>query len=186
MDVNKANDTGACTSVDEENQGGLDQATSRQFRQCSPPPRYPRVWPPAPPPPWPLRAASPEADESRLRDVRGGEADKQNLIIFGGVETELSLRQFLEDRGHEFVFTSNKDGDQSEFAEQLHDSDVIISQPFWPAYITLERVTMEPKLKLTITAGIGSDHVNLAAACDRNIRWPRSRATSSAWPITSS
>ncbi|KAE9042103.1 hypothetical protein PR003_g6633 [Phytophthora rubi] len=44
---------------------------------------------------------------------------------------------------------------------------------------------MESKLKLAITAGIGSDHVNLAAACDRNIRWTRSRATSSAWPIAS-
>ncbi|KAE9048425.1 hypothetical protein PR001_g3826 [Phytophthora rubi] len=64
-------------------------------------------------------------------------SDKKNLIIFGYVETELSLRQFLEDRGHEFVVTSNKDGDHSEFAEQLHGGGVVISQPFWSAYITL-------------------------------------------------
>ncbi|KAE9339241.1 hypothetical protein PF008_g11672 [Phytophthora fragariae] len=105
-----------------------------------------------------------QLDPMQMKDVcamyKGGQANKKNLIIFGYVETELSLRQFLEDRGHEFV-------------------------PFWLAYITLERVAVEPKLKLAVTAGIGSDHVNLAASCDRNIRWTRSRATSSAWPITS-
>jgi formate dehydrogenase len=99
----------------------------------------------------------------------GGEAGQQNPNIFGCVENELGLRQFLEDRGHEFVVTSDKDGDHSEFARQLHDADVVISQPFWPAYITRERIAMAPKLKLAITAGIGSDHVDLAAACDRNI-----------------
>jgi formate dehydrogenase len=49
------------------------------------------------------------------------------------------------------------------------DADVGISQPFWPFYLTAERVALAPKLKLAITAGIGSDHVDLAAACDRNI-----------------
>eukprot|EP00644_Phytophthora_capsici_P003165 jgi/Phyca11/504334/fgenesh2_kg.PHYCAscaffold_7_\ len=94
---------------------------------------------------------------------------KVNPNIFGCVENELGLRKFLEDRGHEFVVTSDKDGDNSEFARNLHDADVVISQPFWPAYITRERIAKAPKLKLAITAGIGSDHVDLAAACDRNI-----------------
>lgn len=35
---------------------------------------------------------------------------------------------------------------------------------FWPAYITEERFRQAPKLKLCITAGIGSDHVDLGAA----------------------
>ncbi len=43
----------------------------------------------------------------------------------------------------------------------------MISQPFWPAYLTAERIAKAPKLKLAITAGIGSDHVDLQAAIER-------------------
>jgi formate dehydrogenase len=46
---------------------------------------------------------------------------------------------------------------------------VVISQPFWPAYITAERIAKAPDLRLAITAGIGSDHVDLQAGIDRNI-----------------
>src|SRR2546428_2541122 len=42
-------------------------------------------------------------------------------------------------------------------------------QPFWPAYLTAERIAKAPKLKLAITAGIGSDHVDLQAAIERGI-----------------
>ena len=45
----------------------------------------------------------------------------------------------------------------------------MISQPFWPAYLTAERVAKAPNLKLAITAGIGSDHVDLQAAIERGI-----------------
>jgi formate dehydrogenase len=51
----------------------------------------------------------------------------------------------------------------------LADAEVVISQPFWPAYLTAERIAKAPKLKLAITAGIGSDHVDLQAAIDRGI-----------------
>ena len=57
----------------------------------------------------------------------------------------------------------------SEFERELADSDVVISQPFWPAYLTAERIAKAPKLKLAITAGIGSDHVDLQAAIERGI-----------------
>ena len=53
--------------------------------------------------------------------------------------------------------------------KELVDADVVISQPFWPAYITAERVAKSPMLKLAITAGIGSDHVDLQAAIDNDI-----------------
>ena len=52
---------------------------------------------------------------------------------------------------------------------ELADAEIVISQPFWPAYMTAERIAKAPKLKLAITAGIGSDHVDLQAAMDRNI-----------------
>ena len=52
---------------------------------------------------------------------------------------------------------------------ELPDAEVVISQPFWPAYMTAERIAKAPKLKLTITAGIGSDHTDLQAAMDHNV-----------------
>ena len=45
----------------------------------------------------------------------------------------------------------------------------MISQPFWPAYLTAERIAKAKKLKLAVTAGIGSDHVDLDAAMKRGI-----------------
>jgi formate dehydrogenase len=84
--------------------------------------------------------------------------------LLGCVSGALGLRSFLEGGGHEFVVTSDKDGPSSVFERELPDADVVISQPFWPAYLTGERIAMAPKLKLAITAGIGSDHVDLAAA----------------------
>ena len=50
------------------------------------------------------------------------------------------------------------------FDRELPDAEVVISQPFWPAYLTAERIAKAQKLKLAITAGIGSDHVDLDAA----------------------
>ncbi|MFD4898997.1 NAD-dependent formate dehydrogenase [Streptomyces sp. NPDC058411] len=84
--------------------------------------------------------------------------------LLGSVTGELGLRAFLEKAGHTLVVTSDKDGDDSVFDRELADADVVISQPFWPAYLTAERIAAAPDLKLAITAGIGSDHVDLDAA----------------------
>ncbi|GAA2620125.1 NAD-dependent formate dehydrogenase [Streptomyces tubercidicus] len=84
--------------------------------------------------------------------------------LLGCVSGELGLRRFLEDRGHTLVVTSDKEGEGSTLDRELPDSDVVISQPFWPAYLTPERIAAAPRLKLAITAGIGSDHVDLPSA----------------------
>ncbi|MEU0883428.1 NAD-dependent formate dehydrogenase [Lentzea sp. NPDC005914] len=84
--------------------------------------------------------------------------------LLGSVSGELGLRSFLESAGHEMVVTSDKDSADSVFDRELADADVVISQPFWPAYLTAERFARAPKLKLALTAGIGSDHVDLDAA----------------------
>src|SRR5262245_31883593 len=89
--------------------------------------------------------------------------------LLGCVSGELGLRKFLEDAGHELVVTSDKDGENSEFDQNLDDAEVVISQPFWPAYLTAERIAKAPNLKMSITAGIGSDHVDLQAAIDNGI-----------------
>jgi len=89
--------------------------------------------------------------------------------LLGCVSGELGLRKFLEDRGHTLVVTADKDGDNSELDKELIDADYIISQPFYPAYITRERMEKAPNLKAAITAGIGSDHVDLQAAMDHKV-----------------
>jgi formate dehydrogenase len=89
--------------------------------------------------------------------------------LLGSVSGELGLRRLLEDRGHRFVVTADKDGPDSAFEQELPEAEIVISQPFWPAYLTAERIAKAPKLKLALTAGIGSDHVDLQAAMDRGI-----------------
>jgi formate dehydrogenase len=89
--------------------------------------------------------------------------------LLGSVSGELGLRRFLEERGHELVVTSDKDGENSVFERELPDAEIVISQPFWPAYLTAERIARAPHLKLALTAGIGSDHVDLQAAIERQV-----------------
>jgi len=89
--------------------------------------------------------------------------------LLGSVSGELGLRRFLEDRGHTLVVTADKDGPDSVFERELADAEVVVSQPFWPAYLTAERFAQAPNLRLAVTAGIGSDHVDLQAAIERAV-----------------
>lgn len=89
--------------------------------------------------------------------------------LLGSVSGELGLRPFLQGLGHELVVTSDKDRPGSEFDRHLADAEIVISQPFWPAYLTAERIAEAPNLKLAVTAGIGSDHVDLDAAIERGV-----------------
>ena len=89
--------------------------------------------------------------------------------LLGSLSGELGLRKFLEGLGHTFVVTSDKEGPTSVFERELPDAEVVISQPFWPAYLTAERIAKAKKLKLAITAGIGSDHVDLQAAIKHGV-----------------
>lgn len=89
--------------------------------------------------------------------------------LLGSVSGELGLRKFLEKAGHTLVVTSDKDGPNSTFEKELPDAEIVISQPFWPAYMTKERFDKAKKLKLVITAGIGSDHTDLQAAMDKGV-----------------
>ncbi len=89
--------------------------------------------------------------------------------LLGSVSGELGLRKFLEKAGHTLVVTSDKDGKNSTFDKELAEAEIVISQPFWPAYMTKERFDKAKKLKLIITAGIGSDHTDLQAAMDKDV-----------------
>ena len=96
------------------------------------------------------------------RDFKPGE-------LLGCVSGELGLRKFLESNGHQLVVTSDKDGDGCAADKELVDADVVISQPFFPYYLTRKKMESAPNLKMAITAGIGSDHVDLQAAMDHKI-----------------
>ncbi|RTL86141.1 MAG: NAD-dependent formate dehydrogenase [Hyphomicrobiales bacterium] len=89
--------------------------------------------------------------------------------LLGSVSGELGLRKFLESNGHQLVVTSSKDGADSVLDRELHDAEIVISQPFWPAYMTAERIAKAKKLKMIVTAGIGSDHTDLQAAIKNNV-----------------
>ena len=89
--------------------------------------------------------------------------------LLGCVSGELGLRKFLEDQGHTLVVTSDKDAEGCKADKELVDSDIVISQPFWPYYLTRKRIESAPNLKMAITAGIGSDHVDLQAAMDHKV-----------------
>ena len=89
--------------------------------------------------------------------------------LLGSVSGELGLRRFLEEGGHRFVVTADKDGPGSVFEQELPEADVVISQPFWPAYLTADRFAKAANLKLAVTAGIGSDHVDLGAAIEHRV-----------------
>ncbi|MFN2419095.1 MAG: NAD-dependent formate dehydrogenase, partial [Candidatus Limnocylindria bacterium] len=71
--------------------------------------------------------------------------DFQPGELLGSVSGELGLRQFLESGGHTLVVTSDKEGPDSVLDRELADADVVISQPFWPAYLTAERIANAPR-----------------------------------------
>ena len=89
--------------------------------------------------------------------------------LLGCVSGELGVRKFLESNGHELIVTNSKDGDGCEADKHIVDADIVISQPFFPYYLTKERIAKAKNLKMAITAGIGSDHVDLQAAMDNKI-----------------
>ena len=98
----------------------------------------------------------------------GFEHAKEEPQLLGTTENELGLRKWIEDQGHELVTTSDKEGENSKFDQHLVDAEVIITTPFHPGYLTKERLAKAKNLKIAITAGIGSDHVDLDAANKTN------------------
>jgi formate dehydrogenase len=78
----------------------------------------------------------------------------------------LDLGERLSAEGHEFVVTSDT-GD--ELDKHLQDASVVITTPFWPAYLGRDRLRTADRLELVITAGVGSDHVDADAATERGV-----------------
>ena len=87
--------------------------------------------------------------------------------LLGCAENALGLRDWLEGEGHELVSTSAREGD--ELTRELADAEVLVTTPFWPVYVDREMLEAAPELKLVLTAGVGSDHVDLKAAAERDL-----------------
>ena len=101
---------------------------------------------------------------------KGGDHARQVKQLLGCLENELGIRDFIEKNGYELVSTDSKDPiGESEVDEHLKDAEIIITTPFFPAYITKERLAKAPKLKMCVTAGVGSDHIDLNAANEHKI-----------------
>ncbi|OIW21467.1 hypothetical protein TanjilG_04911 [Lupinus angustifolius] len=95
---------------------------------------------------------------------KGNEYASQNPNFVGCVEGALGIREWLESQGHEYIVTDDKEGLNSVLEKHLPDLHVLISTPFHPAYVTAERIKKAKNLELLLTAGIGSDHIDLNAA----------------------
>ncbi|PCH40432.1 hypothetical protein WOLCODRAFT_68434 [Wolfiporia cocos MD-104 SS10] len=101
---------------------------------------------------------------------RGGDAAKQESRLLGTVENELGLRSWLESQGHEFIVSDSKEGPNSDLQKHITDAEVVITTPFHPGYITRDLINKAKNLKVCVTAGVGSDHVDLNAAVERKIQ----------------
>ncbi|CED83014.1 nad-dependent formate dehydrogenase [Phaffia rhodozyma] len=101
----------------------------------------------------------------------GGKAAEEESRLLGTVENSLGIKDWLESQGHTLVVTDDKEGASSVFQKELKDTDILISTPFHPAYLTADLLSKEksPNLKLCVTAGVGSDHVDLNECNKRKI-----------------
>jgi len=100
----------------------------------------------------------------------GGPAAKEEPRLLGTVENELGLRKWLESKGHEYIVTDDKEGPNSVFQKHISDAEILITTPFHPGYLTRDLVEKAKNLKLCVTAGVGSDHIDLNAAVDHKIQ----------------
>ena len=119
----------------------------------------------------------------------GGKAAEEEPRLLGTIQNKLGIANWLKDQGHELVATADKEGEGSEFRKHIVDAEVLITSksmsrgtviflrlipasklaPFHPGYLTKEILSTAKNLKLCITAGVGSDHIDLNAANERNI-----------------
>lgn len=99
----------------------------------------------------------------------GGINAKQEPRLLGCTENELGIRDFVEKNGYELVTSSFKDGPGNDLDKHIVDSEIVITTPFHPGYLTRERLLKAKDLKLCVTAGIGSDHVDLDTANEKKL-----------------
>ncbi|KAI6032873.1 hypothetical protein F5J12DRAFT_796984 [Pisolithus orientalis] len=101
---------------------------------------------------------------------KGGDAAKAESRLLGTVENQLGLREYLESLGHEYVVSDSKEGPDSDFQKHIVDAEILITTPFHPGYLTADLFEKAQNLKLCVTAGVGSDHIDLNAAVKNKVQ----------------
>ncbi|KAI0745807.1 NAD-dependent formate dehydrogenase [Earliella scabrosa] len=101
---------------------------------------------------------------------KGGDAATQEPRLLGTIENQLGIRPWLESLGHEYIVTDDKEGPDSVFQKNIVDAEVLITTPFHPGYLTRDLIEKAKNLKICITAGVGSDHVDLNAAAEKGLQ----------------
>ena len=61
--------------------------------------------------------------------TQGKEHAEMEPRLLGTTENELGIRKWIEDQGHTLVTTSDKEGENSKFDQELVDAEVIITTP---------------------------------------------------------
>ncbi|KDQ50919.1 hypothetical protein JAAARDRAFT_41710 [Jaapia argillacea MUCL 33604] len=100
----------------------------------------------------------------------GGKAAEQEPRLLGTTENKLGLSDWLKSMGHEYVVSSDKEGPDSVFQKEIADAEIVITTPFHPGYLTRDIMEKAKNLKLCVTAGVGSDHIDLNAAVENKIQ----------------
>jgi len=100
----------------------------------------------------------------------GLQAAQDEPRLLGTTENKLGLGEWLQAQGHELIVTSDKEGPNSLFQKHILDAEVLITTPFHPGYLTRDLIEKAKNLKLCITAGVGSDHIDLNAAVEHNVQ----------------
>ncbi|KAF7791193.1 hypothetical protein EIP86_002206 [Pleurotus ostreatoroseus] len=113
---------------------------------------------------------------------RGGEAAENEPRLLGTIENKLGLHDWLNQEGHEFIVSDDKEGPDSDFEKHIEhfapeckakpprmQAEILITTPFHPGYLTRDLIAKAKNLKICITAGVGSDHIDLNAAVERGI-----------------
>ncbi|KAL0728095.1 hypothetical protein Bca4012_024188 [Brassica carinata] len=112
-----------------------------------------------------LHASSGESKKIVGVFYKANEYATKNPNFLGCVENALGIRNWLETQGHQSLSpTTKKVQTVVKLEKHIPDLHVLISTPFHPAYVTAERIKKAKNLQLLLTAGIGSDHIDLQAA----------------------
>jgi len=99
----------------------------------------------------------------------GGKSASEEPRLLGTIENKLGIEDWCKENGHELVVTDDKEGENSTFEKEIVDAEILITTPFHPGYATASVLKKAKKLKLAVTAGVGSDHIDLNAANEHKI-----------------
>ncbi|EIM81236.1 NAD-dependent formate dehydrogenase [Stereum hirsutum FP-91666 SS1] len=100
----------------------------------------------------------------------GGKHAEEESRLLGTTENQLGIRDYLQSQGHEYIVSDDKEGPDSVFQKHIVDAEVLITTPFHPGYLTRDLIEKAKNLKICITAGVGSDHIDLNAAVEKGIQ----------------